>query len=597
MTDDYPYRNKLYSDDDRIHKFKQLKEYNLPIIRRPSDLTIKPKSNIIMPDIFFLYKMKDLYYMPNKSGGGDYQITMLSDLFNDICRSKCGFGRNLSPFEYYNKNKHLLVSALEKQNLEVNDFNIREEIYYQTIECSAHNPGIIKKFIEFYDAKKILDVSCGWGDRLLGSMAANNGIELYEGTDPNTCLHPNFQNMIKLFRPLTKNQNATYKLTCSGFETYEIKNDDYYDLLYTSPPYFDYEKYTSEGTQSHKLFNTEDMWYKNFLQVAILKCIKALRYGGHMVLYFSQEKGKTYMEKFFEWMKYKPEIYYLGCINYSNQTFIKTHPVFIYKKTKQIPSSLYNPKLSIEEYKNNNTYNVIKDNYIIGGTYTRGFVSYIGKILNDGNIKQLIYTGMITGYEQACIAYSLYLLKKPDVKLILVFRHVTNDEINKIKKLVLFYHPNTEYVFRRESNERENIVESYNDKSNFVIPKNFRDNGFKTELSKSLSKYIDKLVDIKRLWLVVPSDTLLDVLLNLLPNTEFNVVIINKFKHNLANNSGHKINIYTSSYNLYDRYKEIGYNTTLMSDGKVWEFIGDKGMGVDGDFIWNTNGAHHYMNL
>lgn len=583
-NDDFPYRNYIFTDIDRISKFKNLINYDLPILK--STTKIIPKTNIIYPNIYFLYKMKDFYYMPYNNS--DFMnVTILSDMFNDICRSKCGFGNSLSPYEYFKHNKDKLIDILKKKRLEINNMNLREEIYYHTVECSVHNPGIIKKFIELYDAKKILDMSCGWGDRLLGAMAANNGILLYEGTDPNSCLHPNYNDMVKLLLPLSPNPNAYVKMICSGFETYNINNDDYYDLVYTSPPYFDYEKYSTENTQSHKIFNTENSWFTHFLQVSINKCIKALKYKGHLVLYFSQEKGKTYMEKFLDWMKYVDSIYYLGCIYYCNHKFLGTHPIFIYKKMNIIPKSLYNPKITIQQYIHGNVYNVIHDDHITGGSLVRGCVPFLQKKINN-NINHIIHCCYSWSCEQLSIAYSLYLLKKKDIKLTIICDKSNNEEIKKIHDLTIFYHSQTTFIY---TDDISNYVYSPK-KQDYVMPYHFLSEEFEYELYNSLSIYEAILKNIDNLWISVPSTILLIVLLKLLPNTHFNVVNINNTKMDNINTS--RMSIYNSNNNVIKKC-DIKYNTTLLKDGKIWEFLNDNKMGKDNDYIWNSTGAHNFV--
>ena len=185
-----------------------------------------------------------------------------------------------------------------------------------------------------------------------------------------------------------------------------------------------------------------------------------------------------------------------------------------------------------------------------------------------------------------CIAYSLYLLKQQNIKLILKFDKVENDEVKKIQQLVLFYHPNTEY-------NSKFTINKYDDDSTFLIPGNFISDEYINELYNSLLIYKNKLVNIKRLWLIGSCTALLIVLLKLLPNTSFNVVNINHNHNDKTNDS--RITNYTSSYKLYDIYNgKIGYNTTLSTDAKIWEFINDKQLGENGDYVWNTSGAHNY---
>ena len=45
------------------------------------------------------------------------------------------------------------------------------------------------------------------------------------------------------------------------------------DLCFTSPPYFDTEKYSDEDTQSYKKFPTEDGWVNGFFEEKQFKIV------------------------------------------------------------------------------------------------------------------------------------------------------------------------------------------------------------------------------------------------------------------------------------------------------------------------------------
>ena len=212
-----------------------------------------------------------------------------------------------------------------EKNRNLTHFNIRDEIYLQTKECSVHNPLIIKYFINKFKARKILDMSSGWGDRLIGSILCD--IDLYLGCDPNINLHKGYQEIIELF----SSNNAKYIIYKDGFQDIEL-NGEKFDLMYSSPPYFDYEKYSDDDKQSIKLWNTEELWLNNFLLPSMNKIINHMKKDGHIVLYFGQEKGRTYVEKWFEWMKKQESIKYIGNIFYGELWFKKLNNIFIFKK-------------------------------------------------------------------------------------------------------------------------------------------------------------------------------------------------------------------------------------------------------------------------
>jgi len=585
----FPYRNNLYNDNDRIEKFKKLIKYKLKhviINKKPQYI------NIDFPLVYFLYK-GEYHYITYKNS--DYwDVFVLSDFFNDECRMKCAFGSSISPFEYYQQNKENIINKLKQQNIEITDLNIRNNMYGLTRECSNHNPGIIKYFIKKYKARKILDISAGWGDRLLGALSSN--IDLYFGTDPNGCLHPNYKKMIDLLKPLSPNPKAEFILNHNTFEDVKI-NYDNFDLIFTSPPYFDYEKYTEEKGQSHLSFNTEDKWYKEFLQVSILKALEKLKYGGYMVLYFSQEKGKTYMEKFLSWVITLKDIYYIGCMFYSIENFKSPHPIFIYRKTNKIPSMLYNPKPIIKEIKyENKIYNVFADNYVIGGTKTRASIKLIRKILKEKKIKQLIYGGASNGYAQVAIAYTLYLLKEFDIKLIFVFQEIDDDETAQLRQLTKFYHKNTEYILKAGTmKDLYPIVDAYTQEGDYIIPFGFAFKKYKKTLFKKLKKHLEPYKDkIKQMWLVIGSGTVLCALQEILTNTHFVGVQVGRNIKDEEIFDKSRLTLFVSSYKFYTKYeKHIPFDTLSTYDGKLVEFL--KENGKEGDYIWNVGGIHKYL--
>ena len=157
---DFPYRDTIYTDDDKIRIFKLLLTESLS---KYSNESYTSYPNIKISNIDYLYGGKYVYLMSDPKN--KYQLYMLSDLFNDHCRAMCRFGLHESPYVYYKKNKQLILDELAKRKLEPTKLNIREQIYLQTVECSIHNPLIIKYFIKKFQAKTILDFSSGWGDR------------------------------------------------------------------------------------------------------------------------------------------------------------------------------------------------------------------------------------------------------------------------------------------------------------------------------------------------------------------------------------------------------------------------------------------------
>ena len=114
----------------------------------------------------------------------------------------------------------------------------------------------------------VWDMSCGWGGRLLASVKAEIN---YIGTDPNTQTQKGLKEMITTFG----NKAYDYELLTMGSEEYRPDKNSL-DFAFTSPPYFDTEKYSdTETTQSYLKYSNINTWKENFLR----KTLENVHYG------------------------------------------------------------------------------------------------------------------------------------------------------------------------------------------------------------------------------------------------------------------------------------------------------------------------------
>ena len=121
------------------------------------------------------------------------------------------------------------------------------------------------------DGYKILNPCAGWGGRLLGIASCLFTDIEYVETDPST---ETYSGLVKLKKFLNLGDN--YKQYNLPFEDLEVE-ENYFDFVFTSPPYFDTERYSDEETQSFKKNNTYDLWRTNFLYVMIDKILYCMK--------------------------------------------------------------------------------------------------------------------------------------------------------------------------------------------------------------------------------------------------------------------------------------------------------------------------------
>ncbi len=144
--------------------------------------------------------------------------------------------------------------------------------------CSNFRPAAAKAVYDYFNANNVLDMSTGYGGRLLGFLASNSK-GFYYGVDPHpkTCACNN--KIAKFF----KQQNRV-KIICSPFEDVENLPKSI-DLAFTSTPYFTKEIYDENSkTQSRERYPEYAEWCKYFLKPLIQKTYNVLEKSGVMAL-------------------------------------------------------------------------------------------------------------------------------------------------------------------------------------------------------------------------------------------------------------------------------------------------------------------------
>ena len=165
------------------------------------------------------------------------------------------------------------------------------KLYQGSQGVSNFRPTAAKVIYEKFGGETIWDMSCGWGGRLLGFLASSN-TKHYIGIEPSSKTYDGLMEMKKDFSYLGK-QVDIYKL---GSEVY-VPEKESLDLCFTSPPYFDTEKYSDEDTQSYKKFPSEDKWVDGFLRKTIDNCCYGLKKNGYMLINIANTPKYKFIEE------------------------------------------------------------------------------------------------------------------------------------------------------------------------------------------------------------------------------------------------------------------------------------------------------------
>jgi hypothetical protein len=262
---DIPLKRNFYTKHQIKKMFKNIMDYDY------ESRIVKQQYKLENISIEPTFKGKYFLILSKKS---DYlEMNLLSDMFQEKARLKCKVHNSkYSPYDFYNKFKSIIYAKCKKEYGRTKDHNIRETLYNACKECSIFRPALMVTIIKLFNSKTILDFSSGWGDRLIGAMACDKYIDFYCGVDPNPDLVDGYANMISFF----KKDPQKFKMI-------------QYDLVFTSPPFFDIEIYRIDDFQSSR-HSTERDWFDDFLKICINKSVDLLCMNGILALSINRKK-------------------------------------------------------------------------------------------------------------------------------------------------------------------------------------------------------------------------------------------------------------------------------------------------------------------
>lgn len=231
------------------------------------------------------YELKDLYFKKDNTGNNaSNKFHINNRWFVDWTRTPSA-GKTWQTVEGI-KTIVRAFFTLDKVLLEVNEQTIRMAATLRKYIASQFKPSIAKAFYDYYGSVNVLDFSAGWGDRLAGFYACEN-TRNYLGIDPNTKNHIGYKQQIEFYKTHQTflEEDKHVEMICSPAEDVDYANyTNYFDTIFTSPPYFNTEKYSDEDTQSYIRYKEIEDWNKNFLHKTIFKIVPTLRKGGVLAI-------------------------------------------------------------------------------------------------------------------------------------------------------------------------------------------------------------------------------------------------------------------------------------------------------------------------
>ena len=315
----FPLKNISIYDMENI--FKQLKKENYT------------KSLILDADV--MEKFDDYQYPYSTHGLGvidaSNKFNTASNYFCQDLRLNCGSYGFKAPIDVWNNGTAKDIwKCLGPIWRGINDVkkdkdgnliggNLDQSSYMSAFRLGTYiatqfKPLVAKCIYEMTNATKVLDTSCGWGDRLCGFFASN--AKEYIGCDPNPNTYERYQQECREYeRILGFEGDPVFQVNSNRFQSQGTKKVTIYrcgaenlpwesisdiDCAFTSPPYFSTEEYNKGGDhqedQSWAKFNEYESWRDNFYIPVSRNSFNSLSERGVLAIniFDPQIKGKRY---------------------------------------------------------------------------------------------------------------------------------------------------------------------------------------------------------------------------------------------------------------------------------------------------------------
>ena len=251
-----------------ITKEQSLKSWNDLQMVHCINNTIAKKALLSFTGIAFV----DYYTFSERiqTKGNHYNLSFV-DIYNKFDKLTEQFGYLKKTLLHKMPNFYTATSQ-EDEKKRIRALKEVADIYFGGI--SIFRPLIAKDIYCRYRPNTVLDMTMGWGGRLVGACSA--GVPHYIGIDLNHNLIEPYRRMVADLTKLTPNTKITIlfkdalKIDYSKFD---------YDMVFTSPPYYTVETYSHSN-----IFKNKQAWNTDFYIPLFSKTWLYLKNGGYYCL-------------------------------------------------------------------------------------------------------------------------------------------------------------------------------------------------------------------------------------------------------------------------------------------------------------------------
>lgn len=490
-------------------------------------------------------------------------------------------------------------------------------------------PGYAKALYKYFDAKMVLDPCAGWGDRLLGALGARATVTKYVAFDPNLSLRPGYCDIMTVCGNPVASGTENHLQFVNGFEihskAFEVGSaalsTNSFDLVFTSPPFFDYEMYTPANPQYKD-------WLKEFYYPLMTEACRCVKLGKFVAIHIGDTSAGSIEPFLKQTVHTLCPLKLVAKLGLRGVMSDQLRPVWVFQKLSPFPASmpavvsygitasssvnviesrsdmllskariheLLNPPIRLIplNFRNQPFFTVLDDSVCVGGTKQRLLSRLIPQIIADKF--ELIYAGPDSGAAQVALAYAAKLFKLQATVFLNTPKGTTSLQLPPLAwmaqqlgaKLTL-----SESNTGRSLADTQQAAEQYasaDPRARMLLPFGM-DNPLNRQLfEEAIREAVPAdLPPPARLWVVAGSGFLFRVLHNVWPKCKLMITQVGK-----------KIwpdQLEGIDHELFIAPERFGDNTSVLPpykslpwyDAKLWQFA--KIHGQPGDYIWNVAG-------
>jgi len=177
----------------------------------------------------------------------------------------------------------LFTANSDKKGYETNIYDIFR-LYFGSV--NIFKPVIAMEIYNKYKPTSILDPTMGWGGRLMGATILD--VPKYTGVDLNPNLEQPYADMVEQIKKIGTKTKIKLFIPQDSLKVDYSKLD--YDMVFTSPPYYNVEIYTGTNRVNRTKGSTiRKEWNENFYKPLFSKTWEHLKLGGHYIINVPKE--------------------------------------------------------------------------------------------------------------------------------------------------------------------------------------------------------------------------------------------------------------------------------------------------------------------